>query len=81
MCRLIAYLITTAALISVSGSIQAQVPVKVAMERPQAAKNDQTRNEDKLRMANKGDASQIQSTPSPRNAAFIVFLSLVYGRK
>ena len=81
MCRLIASLITTAALISVTASAAAQVPVKVAMERAQASKNDQTRNEDRLRMANKGDASQIQPTPSARNAAFIVFLTLVYGRK
>jgi len=67
----------------VSGSVLAQVPMKVAVDTVQATSKDQNRNEGagKLRAGSKAQAARNQPSPSPRNAAFIVFLSLVYGRK
>jgi hypothetical protein len=53
------------------------------IDRVQAARRQQAQNEavGKLRIGMKEEASQSQPAPSPRNAAFVVFLSLLYGRK
>ena len=82
MYKLLAGLLT-GALMSVCGSVAAQVPKQTAVDASQAVKKEQPRKDTNGNSSASGKESKAQGqpSPSPSKAAFLVFLSLFLGGK